>query len=414
MKILLLWIVSFNRVDVNRCHIIILQERNVKTMDVILYGLGQGLNLVEKMLKKEYKIIGYTDSYAKLTIFKGKPFYQLNEIRKIQFDYIIITVYERGISWEIFNVLHREHGISKQSIIPFYCYAKFELYESKLKKYNLNELKGLIFGNSHAACGFLENEIEMPFANLAISGQDIYYNYLTYKQCLKISGEKLRKLQYIIIDMYDYCYFNFDTSLTENAIKYIFSGGILDEHNFEKNCGFTKSFYEELAVRRYFPEKLSCMKQLFYDTNIDYNHLQSDKRYNHIEKNTMLSQGPILGSIVRKRNLLTIDENIKLMHLFLSDIKKNHKNINIIFTLIPRYIDMEYIYEPFIKSWKNEFTDILKVLCSKYNAFFINYKICKELSENPMFYYDVEHMNTVGGTALSSLLNKDLKRMREA
>ena len=84
-------------------------------MDVILYGLGQGLNLVEKMLKKEYKIIGYTDSYAKLTIFKGKPFYQLNEIRKIQFDYIIITVYERGISWEIFNVLHREHGISKQT-----------------------------------------------------------------------------------------------------------------------------------------------------------------------------------------------------------------------------------------------------------------------------------------------------------
>ena len=61
-------------------------------MKIIIFGIGQGLELVEKKIKVQHHIIGYTDSYSKIKIFQGKPFYQLNEILKLNYDYIIITI----------------------------------------------------------------------------------------------------------------------------------------------------------------------------------------------------------------------------------------------------------------------------------------------------------------------------------
>lgn len=47
-------------------------------MDIIIYGLCATTDYVENRILKEHNIVGYTDSYAKISIYKGKPFYQLN------------------------------------------------------------------------------------------------------------------------------------------------------------------------------------------------------------------------------------------------------------------------------------------------------------------------------------------------
>ncbi len=74
---------------------------------------------------------------------------------------------------------------------------------------------------------------------------------------------------------------------------------------------------------------------------------------------------------------------------------------------------MECATEIIMKHWKKEFNIIINDLCNKYNAYFWNYKNRRELSENHMFYYDVEHMNTVGGRALTAILNEDLKKLQK-
>ena len=74
-------------------------------MKVILYGLGKGLEYVESNLKEAHEIIGYSDSFATIKVFKGKPFYMLEQLPEISFDYLIITVKNRKESWKIYELL---------------------------------------------------------------------------------------------------------------------------------------------------------------------------------------------------------------------------------------------------------------------------------------------------------------------
>lgn len=381
-------------------------------MKILIYGLGQGLDLVEKRIRGEHKIIGYTDSYSDITVFRGNPFYKLEKLQSVFFDFVVIVIKDKKVAWEVRNLLIDKYGLSENQVVPFFVYANYELHNWKLQNYNLMEIRGLIFGNSHAKCGFLEQELEIPMINFSVSAQDIYYNYKIFEKCISDWGDKFKKLQYIIIDLYDYCYFNYDISMCLHAVGYILGGGYLEEHNFKNNPNYSKSFMDELLARFYIPDKTHIMQVLFDSISLNFEELYKEDRYHHIEKNAMLTQGPILGSAIAKRNELTIEENIKIMKLFLHDIYTYNPNIQIIFTLIPRYAAMEYAIRPFIKKWESEFNDIVLQFCNKYNIYFLNYKDKNEISENPNFYYDVEHLNTVGGRVLSSILNEDLRKLK--
>lgn len=380
-------------------------------MKLVLYGLGQGLNLVEEKIRKVHEIVGYMDSFSDLKVFREKPFYRLENINQILFDYIIITIQEKKTSWEVYNMLVNDYKIPCNYIIPFYVYANYELCDIKIKNCNLDKLQGLIFGNSYAECGFMEEELSVPFLNLAVSAQDIYYNYQTFKKCITNYGNKIKNLHYVIIDLYDYYYFNLDTSMTICAVDYICWGGYLDAHNFKKNHNYQKTFSEELFDMSYIWERPQIMYELFENFDVRRNDLHVTSRWRHIEKKNGLTSGPIIGSPVLKRSEETIKENVKLLDLFLKDIRNFSADIKIIFTLIPRYVEMERATEIVMKSWKEEFNLIINDFCDRYDALFWNYKNRKELSENHMFYYDVEHMNTVGGRALSAILNEDLKKL---
>lgn len=45
-------------------------------MDILLYGLNEGTELVEKCLRSEHTIVGYSDSFSSISLWKGKPFYK--------------------------------------------------------------------------------------------------------------------------------------------------------------------------------------------------------------------------------------------------------------------------------------------------------------------------------------------------
>lgn len=381
-------------------------------MKIILYGLGQGLDLVEKKIKKEHEIIGYMDSYSELSVFRGRPFYKVENVCQVSFDYIVITIQERRTAWQVYEMLMQTYELTEGSVLPFYVYANYELHNIKMKEYDLKNIRGLIFGNSHAECGYLEKELSIPFINLSVSAQDIYYNYKIFQKCITDYGERLKGLQYVIIDLYDYCCFNLDASMASFAADYICWGGYLDEHNFIRNPNYQKTFREELFDMSYIFERPDSMYDLFENIDVKRDDLHVLSRWGHIEKKNYLKAGPIIGGVATKRAENTVKENIKLMDLFLQEIKNFNEDIRIIFTLIPRYIEMERATEAVMeKLWKKEFEDVIKNFCNKYNALFWNYKEHQELSKNHMFYYDVEHMNTVGGRALTAILNQDLNAL---
>ena len=68
---------------------------------VLLYCLRSVRSEVEQFLSDDYNIIGYSDSdshYIHVKEFEYKPFYQPDELYKVDLDYIIICHTNREIS----------------------------------------------------------------------------------------------------------------------------------------------------------------------------------------------------------------------------------------------------------------------------------------------------------------------------
>lgn len=368
---------------------------------------------MESRIKEEHEIIGYMDSYARIKIYKGKSFFELSNIKNILFDYLIITVSDRRTAWNIQELLINDYGVPDEKVIPFWVYVKRELWNIKMKKCDLKQIKGLIFGNSHAICGFLEEELFFPCVNLAVTSQDLYYSYRVFHNCMEVYGDGLTNLEYVIIDLYDYIEFNIDLSLTSNCLDYIYNGGIQDKHNFGCNKNFRDSMEKELFKRygvKIKGKKIQIMETIFDNLDAEFDYVPNI-RWRHIERDIPLPANLIIGSGIRKRFEKTIQENLNIIEKFINEIRIKNPKMKIVFTLIPKYISIEKAVEPVIYTWKKEFLQVVADLQNRYGIYFFNYKACACISENHMFYYDIGHLNTVGARAMTAILNEDLKQL---
>lgn len=386
-------------------------------MKLLLYGLSSVTNLIAKDIKKEHEIIGYMDSISQLDIYNGKPFYSLNQINSLDFDYLIITVSGKSCL-KIYNELCNKYKINKNKIIPYRLYSESQLYKLKMENYPEDKCNGLIVGSSMSLFGILPTLLKGSFLNLSVKSQDIYHNYHTIIEIMKNFKNKLRELEYIIIDLYDYNALNYDISMTYGHLSYIAWGGMIKEHNFKHNKNFNQTFYNSLLSEKGMLSKktteiINVRDMIFYSEGL-LGFWDRDKpydRWNHIDKNEPGNMDKFIGSIVKKRFKNTISENTDILNETVNQIMDFNSNIKIIFTLIPRFITMEEVSVPFMREWKAEFEQTLFKLCMNKNVHFFDFKNEKKISANPQFFYDVDHLNTIGASCLTSILNEQLKQL---
>lgn len=368
--------------------------------------------IIENNIKKEHNIIGYTDSYAKIDILHGKPFYQLKEVVKIEYDYLIITISDRMASLNVKSMLIKEYDVPECKIIPYSAVIETQYWKTKSKLYDFASIKGIILGNSHAAFGFLEEYLDVSFVNLAVPSQDIFYSCAVADKLLD-AGLLGGTLQFVVFDLYDYTMFNIDTSLTSNALWYIQNGGMLNEHNYSHNKNGSGSFIDDCRKRLgiIIEKDMKLINDLFIKDYGEF--LFSSEQWCHIDKSADLQADPLNASPIFNIYSETIEENRNILNSFLKKLTGLYPNIKIFFTLIPRYKSMEETQREMMvmRNWKSSFEKYIGQLCRKYNAFFLNYKYESKISDNHLFYRDIAHLNTCGAMALTSILNQDMKRL---
>ncbi|WP_373265173.1 hypothetical protein [Hungatella hathewayi] len=385
-------------------------------MKVIIYGIGQGREFVEKALKPEHEITAYMDSCAEITNYRGLPFYKPENLKFLKYDYMIISVIDRKTAWQIMNYLTDEYAVDPERIIPFTCYTSNELYKVKMNS-SSDEIKGLIFGNSHAMYGYIESFFDGGVINLSSSSQSLFYSYQIFKRCLSEYRKKLAGLNYIIIDLYDYNFFNSDISLTRGLFDYIEWGGLIDPHNFRKNQSYKGSFEDELMREKRIladlpVNKKQIMHELFECTGSPKTQMTVEsvnRRWGHITGREPLETDKFLGNVVQNRYEETIRENITIFHEFIGEIRHYFPDCKIVVTLIPRYITMEKTLSFIMQDWKHEFEMIIYEAEKRFGIHYLNFKDLEEISGNTYFYYDICHLNTAGGQALTSVLNRKLE-----
>ena len=96
---------------------------------IILYGAGETFNCYRKLFlelqgEKKFKIIGISDRKLQGSLFCGFPVISLNEIKSLDFDYVVITA-EDSAANSISNDLFKAN-IPKSKIVSLYSYAPIE------------------------------------------------------------------------------------------------------------------------------------------------------------------------------------------------------------------------------------------------------------------------------------------------
>lgn len=381
-------------------------------MDIIIYGLCATTDYVEDRILKEHNVVGYTDSYAEISIYKGKPFYRLKDIDKVQFDCCVIVLENRKIAWQVRETLINEIGIDEQRVIPFFIYAESECFRIHMRECGY-DTQGLILGNSHVFYGILTDYLSMPAMKLAASSQDIFQSYKTITSSIETYRDKLENLKWVLVDLYDYNELNYDLSLSSVMFSNLALGGVMEEHNFRANKMYSLPFAEEVFERTYLLADKSKVREvmslLFGNKGNCVVDRREYARWTHIEKYEPIDSRKLFAGIVQKRYEDTITENKHIIKLMVEKIQELNPKIKIIFTLLPRYIMMERVSAPFMAEWKAEFEGFMHELMQEYGVLYWNYKGCEEISGNWRFWKDCSHLNTAGAICLTSILDRNLK-----
>lgn len=383
-------------------------------MKIVIYGLGQGNEYIESILKSEHEIIGYSDSYSQIKIYKGKKFYKPEELSSIIFDYLIITIRNRKESWKVYELLTgSRYSISKKKVIPFYVYANGEYWDICMSHADVESTEGLILGTSYARNGILPEFLSASFINLSVPSQDLFGNLEGIKALFGKYGDRLSNLKYILVDMFDYYYFNFDASLCKLFFSYLGYGGIIKEHNYKNNRNYKNEFnnelFQQLGIKRD-NVIIEILEQLFEEHFALDHEVMANNRWKCIEQDVPLPVGHFTARIVTERDERTIKENKKIFDEFLSEIWEFNPDIKIVLLLLPKYITLEEVKDATMKRWKTEFFEILNEIRDKKNLYIKNYKFCDGIANNRHMWFDIDHLNTIGARCMTSIIEEDLKR----
>lgn len=390
-------------------------------MKCIIYGLSIYRKQIESYLKDDIDIIGYSDSFSDLDYFQGKKFYKPNELLDLDFDIIIIVIKTFVGCIDVEESLI-SLGIENKKIIPLYKFMKYisimkqdkNLIDTYLNK--ASNVEGLIFGISYGEYGINPKYLNHKFYNFCRSSQDLYYTLIQLKYIKQNYKDKIKSLKYIVLDMYNYTYFNFDVSLSKIALNFIYNNGFYEfTHNLSKNKNYSKKYHERMKQELDEDEIILLnniieAERVIRDNNGYYLNYKSNNIILEEEDINMYNLSPFGYSSIQKNVYTnTEQENIKILEEIINEILDINSEIKIYLILIPRYIVQEQKLESIESIWKNKFYNTLEKLKLKYKFEILDFKDCEEISSIRENYLDLEHLNYNGAIEFTKLLSNKIE-----
>lgn len=337
-------------------------------------------------------------------------------------DIVIIGIRDSGIRGFVRRLLGELLGVTK--VIDFYLVYEALLPFMKVDRVmtdpDYHEYRGVILGLSHAEVGIIQDLLKVPMANLAVSSQDLFYNFATLKYVIEKYSDRFRKMEYLILDMYNYNYFNFDVSLSKFATEYwLRNNGLFEEHNYSHNTNFENNFseikhhfiskhfngitedYVELWNTIFDINKNRQLRSRHYKTCIDIY-----KRCQCLNKE-ILDNFDYYPSVVMKRFDDTVDENIVIFNSLMEYANELNPDIKIYVMLMPISKKAWERGRSQYQEWKPEFERIIRNSEECFRFTYFDW-LQSDLSFKDVYWQDTEHLNYYGAICFSKYLNNQL------
>lgn len=383
-------------------------------LNVVLLGGKKEIEFIEKRVKYPQLISSVHEWDEKLFQNVERDFFDSIDVLILAFEISVLASKVKKIIDEI--------SVGRDIIvIDFYSFRWdiAPLMKADLLMGNpaIDHYDGIISGISHSEVGIIPERLDGgEFANLAVSSQDLYYNYKMLEYCLQKYPEKIGKIHTAVIDMYDYSYFNYDTSLTKQLSLYLGFGGYnKDEHNFERNHNYKGISYEEIVnlvkqdqLKGITSDRLSVWEMLFGDCIYDCFE-SSELMTRHLQYRTgVVSDSEceefFLRSVADHCFEDTVRENTEILRKILALLASINPSIRIILVTIPRYEGAWHKEEAMRKNWKDRFESIVDGLAKEIP--FEYYDLSRhEIATHRAYFNDPAHFNCYGAMKFTDLLN---------
>lgn len=374
-------------------------------MQSIVITQVQEADYIESCLKKSVTMILWDIPQSVLL---------LNDMDWEQVSCIVVAIKDMQMRNDIKDLAMKY--ISEQKILDFWQMYNAIIPVRRVDRVLMNPCitayEGLILGISHAEVGLISDLFKVPFANLAVSSQDIYYNLKALKYAVEKYGYKLQNVKYVILDMYRYNFFNFDVSRTSYAMNYYRWSGVFDDaHHFnESECELLEKSILDKRLQGITEHKWNLWEDIFCDVH------QMDGYRNFVTwrdiylRNKIVEDKDVLEfdfnkSIVRERFEHTIQENIGYFKQLLLLIKELWPEAKILALSMPQYELNLKRSETFYAGWKQEFLKIIREM-QKIIAFeYVDYTN-HDIAKQKHYWYDYGHLNYAGAVRFTQEINE--------
>lgn len=301
-----------------------------------------------------------------------------------------------------------------------------EKYARILSDPNKEELDGLVLGISHAEAGIRSSFLPGRAVNCASSSQDLYFNYYTAQKIWEEFPEKVSNLKYVVIDMFDYTYFNFESMLTGATIDFFRSSGLDCPEAFNEmgNKNISQSADELNAfLQTQWPHSNEYEKSVLHD--VFGNMIDKDEHaycdYPLVDRERKMTQEKIeeyrkcanITSIQVNIFEESIERNMRYLACLLEFLLEKNPEMKIFLCLLPKYKVVEDFEESRFSFWKEFFEETLVKMQGRYPFIYLNYKKDQEISDRKEYYWDLTHLNYDGSVCFSKKLSADISRYVE-
>ncbi|USB32835.1 hypothetical protein [Paenibacillus sp. YPG26] len=273
------------------------------------------------------------------------------------------------------------------------CYD-FEVYRANqyFNSYKPSELNGFVTGLSYAEVG-VDKEEMLPYniVNLAVSSQDLYYDY----QWIKLIVNET-KVDFVFIGL---SYYSFEYDLSKSKLKNrlevyspIFGKGD------EKKTPYYNSFENRFS---------QIMNDHFAENLYDILRTQGESWWTNYVSRVMsdedIKQGKEIALIDSNKNYPdTVLLNKRILTEMIRLLKRH--NIKPILLVCPT---SKYYQEHFSKRIKTEFEELISDIRNEDDIDILDFFSSEEFIDQD--FYDVSHLNSQGSKKLTSMLKSYLK-----
>lgn len=389
--------------------------------NVVLIGsLANSKTCIDQFTNSGIDFFVCEEFLAKEDVNTSHKVISLQEMTESAKSCFVIT--EKVNAESIRRFVMQKCGIKREQILLFWdiynCGVPVMVCDRVMQNPGEGPYDGIILGISHTEVGIVKERLKGNFCNLAVSSQDLYFQYKTLEYCVEKYFEKIRNLKYAIIDLYDYHYFNFNTSYSKSATNYLLYGGFnLDPHDYDANKLNTSSF--ENVVNRINAGKVAgitegdyqLFMQLFPDVYEQTGYQGFCSNFDDLRSRTkVVTDAEIKGyeysrSTVTKIHKGNITTNVNALRNLMQLLKLINPEIKIYTVVIPKYIETEVLDAAGMKMHEGYFYAVVEDLKKSFDFTHLDFKKISKISKCRKYYYDAAHLNYFGALQLTDELN---------